>query len=40
MVIDKTVSSNNNNGIDDVLSLKTGESLDIKIDSFIKSLKQ
>ena len=39
MVINKGASSNNNNGIDAVFLLRTGESLDIKTDSFHKTLK-
>ena len=39
MVINKAAESNNNNGIDAMFLLKAGESLDIKIDYFIKSLK-
>ena len=40
LVINKAAESNKNkNGIDAVFLLRTGESLDIKIDSFIKSLK-
>ena len=38
MVTNKTDESNNN-GIDAVFLLRTGKSLDIRIDSFIKSLK-
>ena len=34
-----TAKSNNNNGKDAVFLLRTGESLDMKIDSFSKSLK-
>ena len=39
MEINKAAYPNNNNEIDAVFLLRTGESLDIKIDSFNKSLK-